>query len=209
MFFHSFTDNSHAKWLAFHHVPWKQCPKSNQNIPNHCTTCMLGNFHMLELYSTNQIPVTLIRLCSIMCHFLVNNQHLITFSNHIVQPHWKIFTKCCWQYIFHTILLCFEFFYEWNWLLASLTSIQSRYFLVTNLYFITCFTHRGQSPDSQQPTKEPSLKHYSFLFFNVSSLIWDDSISLARVYWRQQGFSLLFIVKWGGIIFLRQPTVDE
>ena len=47
---------------------------------------MLGNFHMLELYSTNQIPVTLIRLCSIMCDFLVNNQHLITFSNHIVQP---------------------------------------------------------------------------------------------------------------------------
>ena len=33
-----------------------------------------------------------IRLRSITCHFLVNNLHLITYSNRIIQPHWKKFT---------------------------------------------------------------------------------------------------------------------
>ena len=31
-------------------------------------------------------------LPSIMCHFLVNNLHFITYSNCIVWPHWKKFT---------------------------------------------------------------------------------------------------------------------
>ena len=44
---------------------------------------------MLELYSTNQIPFCHIRLCSTTCHFLVNNLHLITYSNHIIQHHRK------------------------------------------------------------------------------------------------------------------------
>ena len=36
--FRSFTHNARAKQLTFHRVPRKQRPKSNQNIPNHCTT---------------------------------------------------------------------------------------------------------------------------------------------------------------------------
>ena len=40
----SFTHNAHAEQLIFHHVPWNQRPKSNQNIPNHCTKWTSGNF---------------------------------------------------------------------------------------------------------------------------------------------------------------------
>ena len=47
-----------------------------------------------------------------------------------------------------------------------------------NLHFITYFIHRGQSPNRQQPIKEPSLKYYPFLLFNVSSLIRDRRIHL-------------------------------
>ena len=43
-FFSSFTYNSRTKQPTFHHVPWKQHPKSNQNIPNHCTAWTSGNF---------------------------------------------------------------------------------------------------------------------------------------------------------------------
>ena len=43
-------------------------------------------FHRLELYINNQIPFCQIRLRSITCHFLVNNLHLITYSNRIFQP---------------------------------------------------------------------------------------------------------------------------
>ena len=43
-------------------------------------------------HSTNQIPLVHIRLCSITCHLLVNNLHFITYSNRIIQPHWKKFT---------------------------------------------------------------------------------------------------------------------
>ena len=84
-FFRSFTHSSHAKQLTFHHVPRKQRPKSNRNISNHCTAI----FHVLELYSSNQISFCQIRLRSNACHFLVNNLHLITYSYRIVQPHWK------------------------------------------------------------------------------------------------------------------------
>ena len=84
-FFRSFTHSSHAKQLTFHHVPRKQRPKSNKNISNHCTAI----FHVLELYSSNQIPFCQIRLRSNACHFLVNKLHLITYSYRIVQPHWK------------------------------------------------------------------------------------------------------------------------
>ena len=38
------------------------------------------------------------------------------------------------------------------------------------------FTRRGQSPDRQQPIKEPSLKYYPFLLVVVSSLIRDCNI---------------------------------
>ena len=47
-------------------------------------------FHRLELYINNQIPFCQIRLRSITCHFLVNNLHLITYSNRIFQPTEKI-----------------------------------------------------------------------------------------------------------------------
>ena len=46
-------------------------------------------FHVLELYSINQIPLCQIGLRSITCHFLLNNLHLIMYSNSILQPHWK------------------------------------------------------------------------------------------------------------------------
>ena len=46
-------------------------------------------------------------------------------------------------------------------------------FLAKNLHFVVYFTHRGQSPDGQQPIKEPSLKFYPFLSFNVSLIIRD------------------------------------
>ena len=52
-------------------------------------------FHVLELYSTNQIPLCQIGLRSITCHFLLNNLHLIMYSNSILQPHWK--KKITWN----------------------------------------------------------------------------------------------------------------
>ena len=41
--FRSFTHNAHAKQLTFQYVPWKQRPRSNKNIPNHCTTWTSAN----------------------------------------------------------------------------------------------------------------------------------------------------------------------
>ena len=38
-------------------------------------------FHVFEWYSTNQIPFCHSRLCSMTCHFFVNNLHFITYSN--------------------------------------------------------------------------------------------------------------------------------
>ena len=46
-------------------------------------------FHVLESYSTNQIPLCHIWLCSITCHFLGNNLHFISYSNCIIQHHRK------------------------------------------------------------------------------------------------------------------------
>ena len=40
---------------------------------------------LFELYSTDQIPLCLIRLFSITSYFLVNNLHFITYSNRIIQ----------------------------------------------------------------------------------------------------------------------------
>ena len=54
-------------------------------------------------------------------------------------------------------------------------------FLV-NKHFIMNFTHIGQSPDRQQPIKEPSLKYYPFLLVVVSSLFRDCNKSLVRFY---------------------------
>ena len=65
-------------------------------------------------------------------------------------------------------------------------------FLVNNLHFIRYFTHSGQSPDRQQPIKEPSLKYYPFLLRNVSSFGRDRNKSLVRVYWRYKKVSVYF-----------------
>ena len=56
-FFHSFSHNAHAKQLTFHHTLWKQHPKSNQKLPNHCTTWTLGNFlsAWIVFYQSNSI----------------------------------------------------------------------------------------------------------------------------------------------------------
>ena len=46
-----------CKQLTFHHVLWKQRPKSNQNIPNHCTTWTFANFlhAWIKFYQSNSI----------------------------------------------------------------------------------------------------------------------------------------------------------
>ena len=41
-------------------------------------------FRMLDVDSTNQVLSRHIRLCSITCHFLVDNVHFITYSNQII-----------------------------------------------------------------------------------------------------------------------------
>ena len=69
-------------------------------------------FHVLELYSTNQIPLCPFRLCSIMCHFLVSNLHFITYSKCIFQPTKKNShrTKWDWWWTFHaTATMDFKF----------------------------------------------------------------------------------------------------
>ena len=55
--FHSFSHNAHVKQLTFHHTLWKQHPKSNQKLPNHCTTWTLGNFSSawIVFYQSNSI----------------------------------------------------------------------------------------------------------------------------------------------------------
>ena len=62
-------------------------------------------------------------------------------------------------------------------------------------------THKEQTLDRQKPIKGPSLKYYPFLSFNVSSLTWDRNLSLVRVNWRYNSFSLLFVVKLRGLVF--------
>ena len=88
-FFCFFTHNAHAKHLIFR-------PKSNQNIPNHCTTWTLGNFSRAWIVFTNQIPFCLLRIRSVTCYFLVNNLYFITYSTRTVQPQRKKFT---WNYL--------------------------------------------------------------------------------------------------------------
>ena len=83
-----------AKQLIFQHVPWKQHPKSNEKTPNLVLHEHYAIFYVFELYSTNQIRFCQIKLCSIICHFLVNKLYLITYSNFIVEPLWK---KSTWN----------------------------------------------------------------------------------------------------------------
>ena len=79
-------------WLSvtFYHVLWKQ------PLIRICIIIALHDreaiFHVIELFSTNQIPFHQMRLRSMTCHFRVNkleSVHLITDSNRIVQSHWK------------------------------------------------------------------------------------------------------------------------
>ena len=126
-FFRSFTHSSHAKQLTFHHVPRKQRPKSNKNISNHCTAI----FHVLELYSSNQIPFCQIRLRSNACRSFPCKQPAF---NHVFLPHCSTplkkashGTKSYWLwYLSYTILPRFDFFYVLNCVLATLDLIQSR-----------------------------------------------------------------------------------
>ena len=77
--------HSPLKELAFHHVLWKQRLKSNQNIPNHCTSWTSGNFSRAWIVSPIKFHIAKLDRF-ITCHFLVNNSHLITYSNRIVLP---------------------------------------------------------------------------------------------------------------------------
>ena len=95
---YSFTHNALAKQLKFHHVLWRQSPKSNQNILNHCSTWTLDNFSCTWIVFHQSNSIWHIRLPCITCHFLVNNLHFIAYSNCIVLPHWKTSrgSKCSW-----------------------------------------------------------------------------------------------------------------
>ena len=81
-------------------------------------------FHVLELYSTNQIPFCQLRLCSISCHFPVNKLHWITYSNRIVQLHWK-------ELRWNQMLLIVNF----SFLLFLLIKFA---FIYSGLYLIAC-----------------------------------------------------------------------
>ena len=115
-----------------------------------------------------------------------------------------IFKKKIYEFSTHSPALTFST--DKNSLLATQLRVNS---FANNLHFNTYSTHRGQSPDTQQPIKEPSLKYYPFLSLSISSPERDRNISLDRVYWRYNSFSLLVAVKLRGIIFLKRLTVYE
>ena len=89
MFFRPHSHNSHVKQLAFHHVLRKHAQSPIGTYPIIALHEQQEIFYVPELYSTNQIPFSHIRLRSITCHFLVNNLNVITYSNRFIQPHWK------------------------------------------------------------------------------------------------------------------------
>ena len=125
-------------------------------------------FHVLQLYSTNQIPFFYIRCCSITCHFLVNNWHFITYSNCIVQSHWKKNShgiKCYWYWVFHAVLLCLIFFYELKSVKATLDLTQLHVnSLWNNLHFVTYFTHaEGKVQISNNLSRSPLWNIILFL----------------------------------------------
>ena len=91
------------------------------------------------MYSTNQIHFCHIRLPSIKCHFLINNLHFITYSNHIIQPTAKNSheTKCYWWWIFQAIFPRFLLFPQMKSTIGCLGfNLIACYFLVNNLHFI-------------------------------------------------------------------------
>ena len=89
MFFRPHSHNSHVKQLAFHHVLRKHAQSPIGTYPIIALHEQQEIFYVPELYSTNKIPFSHIRLRSITCHFLVNNQNVITYSNRFIQLHWK------------------------------------------------------------------------------------------------------------------------
>ena len=89
MFFRPHSHNSHVKQLAFHHVLRKYAQSPIGTYPIIALHEQQEIFYVPELYSTDKIPFSHIRLRSITCHFLVNNQNVITYSNRFIQPHWK------------------------------------------------------------------------------------------------------------------------
>ena len=134
MFFRPHSHNSHVKQLAFHHVLRKHAQSPIGTYPIIALHEQQEIFYVPELYSTNKIPFSHIRLRSITCHFLVNNQNVITYSNRFIQPHWKkthlelnatnitysnrlsnpTGKKLTWNLMllmasFHAILPCFDF----------------------------------------------------------------------------------------------------
>ena len=68
----------------------------------------------------------------------------------------------------------------------------ARHSPVNNLHFITYFTHSGQNSDRQKPIGEQSLKYDPLLLLDISLLIRDCNMSLARVYWRYNRVSVCF-----------------
>ena len=93
-------------------------------------------FHVLEWYSTNQIPFCHSRLCFRTCHFFVNNLHFITYSNST--------EKFTWNRMGLTVKFpCSSPMFWLNPMACQ--------FLVKNLHFFMYLTHKGQSPKRQQP----------------------------------------------------------
>lgn len=73
-------------WLfrQFRHQPYTMKSQIRTYIVTALHECQ-AIFHMLDLYSTNQVLFLHNRLYTIPCHFLVNNLHCITYYYHIIQ----------------------------------------------------------------------------------------------------------------------------
>ena len=150
-------------------------------------------FHVLEWYSTNKIPFCHSRLWSITCHFLVNNLHFITYSNHNVQPHWKEFT---WNRM--RLIVNFPCSSPMFWL----NPIASQ-FLVNNLHFscISCTEGKVQKGNNQSRS---SL--WNVILLSCSMYLEVHLLEIAiYLWWRFIGdttkFQFAFCSKLGGTLF--------
>ena len=76
--YRSTTHNANAKQLIFHHVPWKQRPKFIRTYPIQALHEHQAIFHVLELYSTNQIHICA-RPCITLCLRLISSGKSTTY----------------------------------------------------------------------------------------------------------------------------------
>ena len=166
--------NLHAKQLIFLFLPWKQRPKSDQNIPNHCTTWKFGNFSRawIVFHQSNSIlpNQTSLHLVSFPCKqsplkkfYMLPNATDSGFSHN--SPSFWLFPR---------IKLAFS------------------YLRLNPIATTTCFwSHISHTEGKVQIGKESSMI-LSFPLVNVSSPIRDRSISFVADYWRADRVSVCF-----------------